>query len=583
MNLSFVKEYYPSLDDLTPTALTSARDEVVRLLQPSLPDIDLSPGTPTGDLIVSVLGAYRAAAEEANSRLMSDLDLENVANGIIYSCDFVRAYLGNFAVYDVENLRSSGLVRLTYSTPDAREVPLTSRFKFGTSDVYNVYLADSSSTGINVLAAGSIHNGEPDTFMLSRTSSSTWAVDVPLTGVLVTPVVRGVSGTTTIVDPTLVGIASAALFSAGVATASLSELAKVARKMSYSMTAGSRSSVRSMVLRNWPETAMVSPIITGDAEMLRSPDASAMVMQRPSVDVYLRSARDMQREAQIVRLDYVVTPSGDYVFRGHIELLHNPSRLVSVRWAGESFSPTVDRSTLFTRSTSTKLHSNQHCGSRYEGFSLEVVPLMEGSTTVIPRSAETVDGVYKQFAFFTVTYDADPLLGVVSSALESGDNVPPGVSVLVKSGPLVLLSSLDISFVKKPGTRTTLQAARDDIARYFKEAGYPDAFRQTAIHDIMRSSGAERITGMECYGSIRVSAASRKFRQEADNSLPALTDDWESMSALMSTIPVTTIAEIVPSVIVNEDTDGYSNLWAATERTLRYAIDPENINFIELQ
>jgi hypothetical protein len=583
MNLSFVKEYYPDLEELTSSAMTSARDEVVRLLQASLPDVDLSPGTPTGDLIVTVLGAYRAAAEEANSRLMSDLDLENVANGIIYSCDFVRAYLGNFAVYDVENLRSSGLVRLTYSTPDARKIPLTARFKFGTSDAYNVYLADSSSAGINVLAAGSPHNGEVDTFALSRTSSSTWAVDVPLTGVLTDPVVRGTSGTTTIKDATLVGISSAALFSSGIATASLSELAKVARKMSYSMTAGSRASIKSMVLRNWPETAMVSPVVTGDREMLRSPAASAMIMQRPSVDVYLRSARDMQREAQIVRLEYVTDASGARLFKGHISLLHNPSRVVSVKWAGETAAPTVDSFTLYTRSTNSNLHSNQHCGSRYEGLSLEVVPVIDGTTTLIPRSSETVDGVYKQFAFFTVVYDADPLLGVVSSALESGDNVPPGVSVLVKSGPLVLLSSLDISFVKKPGTKTTLQAAREDIVRYFKEAGYPDTFRQTAIHDIMRNSGAERILNIGCYGDVRVSAASHRFLPDLYIGTPNLVDDWGGTAMALPSIPVTNVSEIVPSRIFNDNSGGYSNLWAATERTIRYAIDPENINFTELQ
>jgi len=110
MSLSFTEEYYPSVDEIDADALAAARVEVVSFLQPLIPDVDLAPGTPTGEMIVSPLAMARAAADESRSRLMSDLDLANVADGIIYSCDFVRSYLGNFSVYDVENLRAFGLI-----------------------------------------------------------------------------------------------------------------------------------------------------------------------------------------------------------------------------------------------------------------------------------------------------------------------------------------------------------------------------------------------------------------------------------------------------------------------------------------
>ena len=579
MSLSFTEEYFPDIDALSAVTLTNSREMVVRMLQPSMLDVDLAPGTPTGDLIVSVLGAYRSAAEEANSRLMSDLNLENVASGIIFSCNFVRGYLGNFAVYDVDNLRATGLVRLTYTSPAARTLPLAIRFRFGNTDDYSLAVSDSGSEVIHLLAAGAPHNGAPDTYVLSQTSATTWAVDVPLTGNLTAPVARGTAGTATIVTSDLIGIVSSVSFLSGVPTTSLKDLARLARKTAYSLTSGSRASTSALIIRNWPETAMISPIVTGDPEMLRSPAGSAMVMQRPAIDVYVRSARDMQRDTQVVKLEFVPTRGG--VFRGALDLIHTPSRVVSVEWSGATGTTSVASFTVFTNSTRRDLYGNQHCGTRHEALFLEAVPTLPSAIT---KTNETIDNVLRQFAMFTVTYDADPLTSTMASTLEAPDNAPPGVSVLVKSGPLVMLTSLDIEYTKRQGVRTTLSAARERIHNYLKSAGHPDVFRQTIIHDIMVDAGVERVTNITCSGSVRVSAASRKLKGLfADPSTSLVTADWWEESVAMTAPAVTSAAEIVPSVTVDGDVDDEVELWAATGRTVRYHADPENITFTEIQ
>jgi hypothetical protein len=575
MSLSFTEEYFPDIDALTASTLADAREMVVRILQPSMPDVDLSPGTPTGDLVVSVLGAHRAAAQEANSRLMSDLNLENVANGIIFSCNFVRAYLGNFGVYDVENLRAAGLVRLTYSSPVARTLPLAIRFRFGNTDDYHLVAADSGSSHIRLLAAGVPHDGQPDTYQLSQTSASSWAVDVPLYGNLTAPVARGTAGTATIISDDLIGMVSAIDFLPGIPTATLKDLARMARKAAFSLTSGSRASTTALVLRNWPETAMVSPVVSGDAEMLRSPAGSAMVMQRPAIDLYMRSARDMQRETQVVRLEYV--PSLGGVFRGQLNLLHTPSRILSIEWSGSTGASVVSDYTVFTNTTRRELYGNQHCGTRYEALYAEVVPT---GADAITRSGSPGE----LYAMFTVTYDADPLLQTVASTLEAPDNVPPGVSMLVKSGPLVLVDTLNIDYTKKQGTRTTLGVAREKIRDYFKGAGYPDVFRQTQIHDIMVGAGVERVTNITCTGRILISAAERRLTAlNTDTAAMAVTADWHAQSDIIAVPTITSVAQIVPNVIMQEDgSAGGIELWAATRRTARYYVDLENINFTEL-
>lgn len=592
MSLQFTDEYYPDIAEITPETLATAREFVTRLLQPVMTDVDLAPGTPTGDMVVTPLAAGLAASNEAHSRLMSDLVMENVANGIIYSCEFVRAYLGNFAVYDVENLRSTGIVRLTFSSAGARTIQKAVRFRFGNTDDYSLKISDSGSDGVTILSAGSMHPGTPDTYVLSQTSAVTWAVDVPLDGIMTAPIPRGTSGTATEVGEELVGIVAAIEFLPGLPPASLRDLAKLARKAAFSLTAGSRASTKSLVLRNWPETVMVSPIVTGDVEMQRSPAGAAMILQQPAIDVYIRSARDLQRETQTIRLQYVESTLGGSTkssFRGPLSLLHLPSRIVSVEWSGSTQESLVDDYKVYTRSTSPSLYGSLHCGSRYEELSIDVDPVLDDNDTpLIPRLTSGSGDDYVQYAMFTITYDADPLLETMASTLEAPDHVPPGVSLIVKSGPLVSLSELTISFSKKQGTRTTLTAAREAIVEYFRTAGYPDVFRQTELHDIMRAAGADKVTSITCVAFVRPGPADSRFLSTiSDPADTHIGEDWAVESIGVAPIAISTVEGLVPSApdgIVNEDVgiDEIPELWAATGRTVRYHIEPDAITFLEI-
>ena len=155
------------------------------------------------------------------------------------------------------------------------------------------------------------------------------------------------------------------------------------------------------------------------------------------------------------------------------------------------------------------------------------------------------DGAGNQYAIFTVVYDADPLLETVSSLLESPDYRPAGVDVLVKSGPLILIEDMDITYTKKVGTKTTLSVARDKIVEYARTAGHPDAFRQTEIHDIMRNAGAARVLEVSTVGRIFVSAAGRLLRDTVpDPGVADILADWATESDPFEIIPVADIETI---------------------------------------
>jgi hypothetical protein len=580
--MNFIEEYYPDLGEISTADMATARAFVVTTLQPYFVGVDLSPGTVTGDGVISPLAAGLAAAAVANDRLMSDLNLENVAAGLIYSCNFVQKYLGNFAVYDVENMRGTGLVRLTFSTSSTTTVQSTARFKFGGTSEFNLRLSDAYTQYITILAAGSAHTGAADTYVLAQTSYTTWAVDVPLEGVVTDAIARGTNGTATEVADTLIGIAAATDFLPGVPSATLPDLARFARSMATSLTSGNRAGTRSLVLRNWPETRMVSPIITGDAEMQRTVAGGAMILQQPAMDIFIRSARDQQVETQTVRLNYAEVADGDGTsnrFRGYVNFLHRPSKILSVEWAGGA--GYIDTTTWYTRTSRVDLHGSLHCGSRFEELYVDVEPTIDVVTNmpVIQMSDDIEMSPPQLFAMFTITYEADPLLEMMSSVLEARDNTPAGVDVIVKGGPVVDVEAMTIRYTKKKGTRTLLAAARENIVEYMRTAGYPDVFSQTAIIDIMRYAGADRTVSIECTGHVSATPATKRFPYSLQPYGPDLLVDWDVYSSAVAPLDVTNVDGVVPNTIVS---DIGGEAWASTNRTVRYRVSPENITFVEL-
>lgn len=546
----------------------SARQRVIDWLRPYFPDIEMAPGSTLGDLYVSPCAAFVAAVEVAQGRFMSDLDLENVANNVIYSCDFVQRYLGNFAVYDVATLQSTGIVRLTFTSNTTRTLNKGVRFKFGTNDEFSLRLPDSATDDITLLPAGTIPSTDPNQFVLAQTSLNTWAVDLPVTGKMTSDVARGAEGTATTVPADLVGIVAAVDFDYGLPPTSLPDLAKMARRTAYAASVGSRNGTRAFVFQQWPETSVISPVLTGDAEMQRDSPASAIILQQPAADLYYRSKRDLQQETQVVKLLF----DGEK-FRGLVPLLHRPSRIGSMLWAGDLDLP-MDTVTFYSEITRGDLPGSTGAGTRYERLWVEIIPPTdEDGVILVDRVNDEDDHPY---AMFQVTYAADPLLEAVSQFMEAPDNVPAGVDVLVKTGPLIELSQLEIRYRKKPGITMTLDAARTWIADYVNAAGYPEIYSEGPLNEAMGYAGAARVEAILYTGTLTVSAASRRFNPEFD---PSADPDWNDNSVGCPTSVVNSFATMKPDIVVSTGSEKY----AATDRTIRYHLAPENILFTEVR
>lgn len=570
-----IAEYFPDIEELTPVQLSSARASVVDYLRPHFPDHDMSPGSVFGDLYVSPAAAFFAAMTVSQNRFMSDLDLENVANGVIHSCAFVERYLGNFAVKDVSTLQSSGLVRLTFSEDKTYTVNKGVKFKFSSDDIFYPRLPSMATDTFVILPSGSIPDTSRNEVALSQTSLTTWAVDIPLTGKMTAAVARGETGLASVVQPELVGIVAAAEFDYGLPPASLSTLAEMARRTAYAASVGSRNSTRSFVVNQWPETKVVSVITSGDYEMQRTVPGTSIALAAPAADIIFRSRRDYQQESQTVRLAFDSTLR---VFRGKVNFLHRPCKIDTVVSADnpELVLPSV---VLYSQVQSPRFPGSTGCGTTHEEFWLHVTPPeAEDETILIARS----DDAAGSYAMFTVTYRTDPLLEPVSAMLTSDDNAPVGVDIAVKAGPMIMIHSLTIGYRRKPGATMALDAARAEIASYVNGVGWPELFSEAAMVESMYAAGALRTQSIAYDATLTVTPAHRRFAPDFD---PTIDSDWDAAgnSLICPSAEIDSAESMRPATVMTGTSNGVAELYAVSDRNIRYYLPAENIYFIEQQ
>jgi len=132
-----LETYFPDLEELEKQDIARARIKVVDMMRRHHPELDFAPGSVLGDLLINPMTTFVAGMETAMGRFMSDLDLENVANNIIWNCPFVEGYLGNFSVYAHETLQGSGVIQLVFTKDE--EVTLDRGVRFAFSDGADVY------------------------------------------------------------------------------------------------------------------------------------------------------------------------------------------------------------------------------------------------------------------------------------------------------------------------------------------------------------------------------------------------------------------------------------------------------------
>lgn len=487
-DIDFITTYVPDFSELTQEELYETRARLANFIQVKFDDLDLNPNTVVGDLIVTPQTYTISALEHGLGRFMSDLDLGNVANDVIWNCDFVAAYLKNFGVETTASLKPSGVARLVFTQDKEYILDRGVKFSFGDAAVvFSIYLPNLGA--FRIYPVGTIMPSGVNGAVLKDSGSGVYFADVPLvgdTGALTEDIVQGTSGLISVEIPELGAISALVDFDRGEDASSLPELAKRARTTIYSASLNTRTGAIRYLDAVCPFVESKYAIHNGDREMLRTyhnPYGAAT----GCMDVYVRSKQYAFVEEQNVRL--YLSDDGT-AFEGPFEYTGQPYYIESITH------PDVAASNLEHTISSTN-SSNLGALAAYsteEHLMLSVPAMTKSSGDFVFNTSINDDG--RIYADFTVRYHTDPMFSSIAQTLENEDYRPINTSILVRGFIPVIISQFEVEYVREPGVIPLLDEARDAIKAYFSSLGAPDVYSDAEIARIMGEAGAKYVSNL---------------------------------------------------------------------------------------
>jgi len=515
----FVAAYFPAIRDITSEQIQSARGRAEAWLRTGFPDEDLRPNSVMGDRVLTPGAHLLAGVEVALQRMASDLDLENVGDGIVFNCPFVTRFLANFGVTGRDSLPSRGVVRLVFNADTAVDLDRSTQFQFGT-EVFSLSLPFPGL--LQILPVGTAVTERQNVAPLIDMADGTFAVDLPVVSAAPSVVVAGTAASLNVVISTLVSAAAVVDFDSGTPVTGVSEMARRTRGSIVAATPASREGVLSMLQREFPDLTGAFVTLPGDRLNLRS-TVSALGFGNPALDVWIHSRAYGTRQTQRIFIPYVtlqpeaVTPTlVTPVFLAKLALVNVPFRLVnvvasdtlSVSWIPGSTAGMTTYSRSRGRDKAPLLTAS---GTAYEELWISMeMPQALGDDAL---STVLVDGV--RGAYFDVTYEHDPMVPAVQGVLTSDAYRAAGLDVLVRPMVPVEIRRFNVHYTKAIGINVNLTAARADIATLLRSACGYAPFATWQLIDIMRTSQASDVRSVALDAVVHFTAADKVLPDDA--------------------------------------------------------------------
>lgn len=492
---NFITTYMPSYAELSATDVADTRQRLTTFIKAGFPDVELNPNTVAGDLIVTPMAYTVTAIETGLDRFMSDLNTANIADDIIYNCDFVEAYLQNFNVDQTSSLRASGVVRLAFSENKKEYLDRSVRFSFNDS-VFSIYFNTDASHFVIYPVGGKKEEGV-DGAVLTDSGSDAYYVDIPVVGVSGSAEVEAATPglINSIAYDTLGAITALTDFNTGTVTSTLPQMASDTRRTVYAASLNTRNGAIQYVSTSCPFVESVYAIISGDNEMLRAYAGEAQATSN-CLDLYARSKSYEFEETQSIKL----TLSGN-AYVGTWSYVGQPYFIESVTVEGTDEVPSYTITSEADEGAPAAMPYTSY--TSYEKLSISIA-----STTAI-AATQKVDEHTKQYIVATITYRTDPMLQAIAGTVQSSDNAPVNMSVMVRGFIPVIISRFEVQYVKKPGVQVLLDEAEERINAYVTGLGAPDVFAEGQISKIMEEAGAKYVKGIGVAAKVQWSIADK--------------------------------------------------------------------------
>lgn len=482
----FISLYFPALSEIPADTLANARSRLETEYSLLFPDLDTRPNSVFGDLWLNPAAQLLASLEIAGDRYKSDLNLGNVAQGIIYDCDFVEQYLRNFSTLQDTRTLASGVIRLVFSGDQGYTLPRNLTFSNEDGNTFNLRLAHPGD--LSVLSSGSSRTpGVNQVVLQPRGDGDGFSVDVQVVGEMGTPVLFGVDMEVSEVLPNLVSSTALNTFLPGLSDNRLSAVARLTRDTFYSATPSTKGGMRSYLRRQFPDILGVSAVSPGDDTMVRDVDATKRYL-----DVYLRGPQTTE-DTLVVRAKL---DGGTDKFVAEIPQ-SIPCVLVEDIGVADDPEFALDPSTLETfYRPADDSQAPGWSGAYSEGqrvyFTLEM-----------PRDPVTNDPLITtevlggdEYADFQVTLRIDPLFPAIAEHMLGEDQRILGVDTLYRQPCVIRISQLLVQYRREPGTRVKLEQARQEIHGYISNLMFPQVLTEARVYDSLFYAGVTDVQGV---------------------------------------------------------------------------------------
>lgn len=498
----------PSYVELDQETLYSTRERLVNYMRTKFDNVDVVPNTVVGDLIVTPQTWTLSAIEQGLDRVLSDLQTENIANNVIYNCNFTTAWLKNF-VNGAQLMRpSTGVLRLSFSSDESLVLDRATQFTIA-GNIYTIYLTEPGA--FYILTPGSTVPAGRNGTVLIDTGSDSYFCDVPIVGetnegltdgVPAEAVEVGASAESLIDIPGLESATMITPIGAGYTEYSPRQLAKLAQTTVYAATMTTRNGAIRYITEACPFVESVYPIVNNDRELLRNyrnPYGTAS----GCMDLYVRSKNFEFTEVQKVRLYYNAETNS---YRG-------PWNYIGQPYYVESFTsdkmPEVAKIPHDIISTNTRGYGALAAYTQYEKLEIEVAEPNDVASGMDFVFGTSIDREGRRYADFTITYQTDPSLNAIARTAESSDNRPINTSLLVRGFIPVIIDGFEVSYVREPGVVPDLSYARDEIKIYLAGVSAPAVYSDGEIAKIMAQAGVKYMRSISVKAHVQWSVANK--------------------------------------------------------------------------
>lgn len=292
-------DYLPYPINLDVSLIREARSRLAAYIKDQWADLDVSPRSPFGDLVLTPAAYMEAAYSAALTNFFSDLNLTNLAGGLVYNEDVADAFLTTLGASAYAEIPAFGVVKMRFTDNKAYE--LAAPLKFQVNSVTLTGIDNGGETG--TIRIGQVKDAR-NIYVLTPDTDGGYSIYVPVSA----PAATRLLATSTVAyvgspPSELVGLSLAADMSPGIIEETIAQRARRARERFATAGFSTRANLVSYLSTAYPQVSRFAAFQTGDREITRR-RTNLLGIVTPETDVYLRSGVRFSTYSDYVKVKY---------------------------------------------------------------------------------------------------------------------------------------------------------------------------------------------------------------------------------------------------------------------------------------